>query len=492
MAYSTQQTNAGKTETLWWPSSGPNRGTAYYSEAAAIAAEGQSVEASAREADDEFKVASQYTPVVKADTRYAPVRTAPAPKPTLTWADVNQVTPEEHQQMVDYVKRTDPDATLNRSGATNRAFEEYHRNNQGGFTGLKGGPSFTDIASFVVDPIGSTARIATKAITGSDSLGNLAQVASGPVGAITGPIRESINFNQNKGKGGPQGAPATVAPLPEAGTGTPSQQTQTALGEQYEAEGEFDQVAEEGEQVLSEDRERVLDAINDAGRETTLTEESRKQQQHALDLQERLLNRILGFDPNAYAEQFADNALARQTALARSTPGGAAARQQGIFTALEQAPAIQAEAQRQAQQLENSRLQQAQSAVGKFGDLAFGVRAQDAAQEEFDAEFELQVVDAFQDIFDTDSTVEINKLNTYKDIYIETMRNTRGYAEMDSNERMALWREATTRYGLELDFDAKIEEIRKKYPDRDPLDVWLERFDKAGSAVIAAKTGGLF
>lgn len=208
-------------------------------------------------------------------------------------------------------------------------------------------------------------------------------------------------------------------------------------------------------------------------------------------MQSDLLDRILGFDPNAYADQFADNALARATALGRSSPGGASGRQAGIFNALEQMPSIQAEAQRQAQTLENQRLNSAQGAIAKFGDLAYGVRGQDSAAEEFNAGLGVEIANAFQDIFNTDSATDLARSRMYADIYVETMRNTRGYAEMDSNEKMALWREATAKRGQDLQFEADMERIRKQFPGENPIDVWLDRITKVGGAVVGAKTGGL-
>lgn len=284
------------------------------------------------------------------------------------------------------------------------------------------------------------------------------------------------------------GAPlgGTGAPGTQVG-GAPSAATQGAQALQGGAQDEFGAQTDETRAGIANAESALIDAINGIGRDDTQSQAARQDQQVALAKQSDLLDRILGFDPNAYAETFADNALARTTALARSTPGGAAARQAGVFAGLEQMPAIQAEAQRSAQTLENQRLNAAQAAVGKFGDLAYGVRGQDQAGEEFNAELTTEIASQFGDIYDTTSQTGVQMMRTFSDIYTETIRNTRGYAEMDSAERRALWDYELRSRGL----DVELEKIRRNFPDRDPTDVWLERLTKAGAVVVSAKKGGL-
>lgn len=281
------------------------------------------------------------------------------------------------------------------------------------------------------------------------------------------------------------GSSVGFAPPPVAGgagSGTAGAQSLQAGAQQ-----DFSDQVDETKTGIADAESRLIDAINGIGREDELSMAARNDQQLALEKQSDLLDRILGFDPSGYAEEFSDNALARATALARSTGGGAAARQAGVFGALEQMPAIQAEAQRAAQTLENQRLNAAQAAVGKFGDLAYGVRGQDQAQEEFNAELTTEVANQFGDIYDTTSQTGVAMMRTFADIYTETIRNTRGYAEMDSAERRALWDYELRSRGM----DIELEKIRRQFPDRDPIDVWLERISKAGGALVSAKKGGL-
>lgn len=359
-------------------------------------------------------------------------------------------------------------------------FDESYRNNQG----FDFGGFARDALPFVVDPIGSTARLAG---------GRVAQAASGPVGALmalggTEALQWLVPGGGSGGSSSTPRTPTSAAPLPkEIGAGGNSANTDLSLQEQNESESEYDQTVDEGQRQIDEDRNRFLDALNGLDRDTSLSDASRADQIVARDAQRDLLNRILGFDPNAYADQFSDNALAAQTALARSAPGGAAGRQAALFNAQEQAPGIQAEAQRQAQQLENQRLNAAQAAVGKLGDLAYGVRAQDSQREEFDAEFEKGIADSFGDIFKTDSSTAANFANISANVYTSVLQATVNYAQMDSEERRSLWDYELRSRGL----DNELEQIRRQYPDKDPIDVWLDRVSKVGAGVVAAKTGGL-
>lgn len=353
------------------------------------------------------------------------------------------------------------------------------------------GNTALDIAPYVIDPYGRTVKAILDNTLGHGT-GDIAQIISSPTGLLTN-AGEDIIDDKRGGTGTSQQAQmsSTGPVLGGAPTGEPSQGTQMAEDQQQEAENELDNVANQEGQETDNSRQDLLDAIDNITRDDSLSQEARKQQQQVLNEQSKLLNRLLGYDPNAYAQQFADDALANATALARSSGGGAAGRQQGIFSALEQMPSIQAESQKQAQALENQRLGMAQQAVSSMGQQVFGIRQQDSQLEEFNASLATEIADQFSDIFKTDTQDEQAKLQIYSNLYIEAMRNTRGYDEMDSQEKMAYWENQTRIYGIEQDFKAKMEQIKKAYPDKDPIDVWLDRLDKGAGAVISAKTGGL-
>lgn len=114
---------------------------------------------------------------------------------------------------------------------------------------------------------------------------------------------------------------------------------------------------------------------------TGAQDQSRQAQQQAIQQNRELFARATGFDRDAAAKRYSDEALANSLAIARSAPGGAT-RASALFNALEAQPAQQAEGQRQAnaeaRQQENVALQ----ASGQLGQLATQTRGQDEAQAE--------------------------------------------------------------------------------------------------------------
>lgn len=164
----------------------------------------------------------------------------------------------------------------------------------------------------------------------------------------------------------------------------------------------------------AEDRSRVTDAENAAENESLWTEnldrlraltggdyamsdEARGYQKEGLQQQRQLLERILGFDPNQYATQFADQALARQIAAGRSSGTSAAAQQAGTFAAMDQAPALYAEGARQAEGIQASRLGQAENAIKAFGELGTMTRNSDENRQQFETGLQLEIGKTFND-----------------------------------------------------------------------------------------------
>jgi hypothetical protein len=126
-------------------------------------------------------------------------------------------------------------------------------------------------------------------------------------------------------------------------------------------------------------------------------DESRGMQRGALAKQQQLYDLLTSFDPDAYAEQFSDLALKNQLAIARSSTGGAASGQAGMFEALRQAPGIQAEAQRGAQAVQDRRLGQAAEVTSQMGQLATAQRGQDITQDQLKSEFGVRIAQGIAD-----------------------------------------------------------------------------------------------
>lgn len=135
------------------------------------------------------------------------------------------------------------------------------------------------------------------------------------------------------------------------------------------------------------DRENALQSVIDRFQtaqdsfSTQQQDQSRQAQQQAIQQNRELFARAMGFDRDAAAARYSDEALANSLAIARSAPGGAS-RASALFNALESQPAQEAEAQRQAnaegRQQENVALQ----AAGQLGQQATQTRSQDEAQAE--------------------------------------------------------------------------------------------------------------
>jgi hypothetical protein len=185
-----------------------------------------------------------------------------------------------------------------------------------------------------------------------------------------------------------------------------------------------------------------------------LSDEARGYQREGLQQQRELLERLLGFDPNQYATQFADQALARSVALARSAPGGAAAQQAGTFAALEQMPELQAEGARQAAGLENQRLQAAQAVTKTFGDLGTMTRGQDETRAQFDAELPLEIAKSVGAL--TQGAVQLNQQESemFAQIWMDFAQLQSVYDRMSLDEQLAWWDDQTKRYGIDRQFEA--------------------------------------
>lgn len=224
----------------------------------------------------------------------------------------------------------------------------------------------------------------------------------------------------------------------------------------------------------------ALDDLRD-GASTADSLAARAQQQQALTMQSDLLTKILGFDPNNYAKQFADESLARTTALARSGGGSAASRSANIQAALDKAPEIFAEGQRQASTLENQRLNAAQAAVGKFGDLAYGVRGQDIDQQRVTNAAATDYVNALLTKDEQNDTYTVGILNAAMNGFIAVIQNNLNWAQLSETERHNLIDEELRSRGL----DNQWEEIKKKYPEKK----WYEKAFEIGSKAAGLVSG---
>jgi len=206
---------------------------------------------------------------------------------------------------------------------------------------------------------------------------------------------------------------------------------------------------------------KAWDAIdNIRGGDYALSDEARGFQKEGLQQQRDLLKRTLGFDPNQYATQFADQGLARSVALARS--GGSAAQQQAqTFAALEGAPALYAEGARQAAGLENQRLATAEQAAQAFGQLGTMTRSSDEQRAQFESDLTKEISKQTSAL--TQGQVQLNEEESkmFAQMWTDFAQLQSVYAGMDSDEMLAWWQKEATERGQDKQFQAVMEGLKQ-------------------------------
>ena len=191
-----------------------------------------------------------------------------------------------------------------------------------------------------------------------------------------------------------------------------------------------------------------------------LSDEARGYQREGLQQQRQLLQKMLGFDEKQFATQYADQALSRQIAAGRSAGGGYAGQQAGMFAAMEQAPQLYAEGQRQASALGNQRLQMAETAAKGFGDLGTMTRGQDEQRAQFESNLGLSIADSVSRL--TEGNVQMNDRDSQQmaEIWMDFAKLQSVYAGMTSEEQLAWWQTETARRGQDKNFEAILAQLK--------------------------------
>ena len=191
-----------------------------------------------------------------------------------------------------------------------------------------------------------------------------------------------------------------------------------------------------------------------------LSDEARGFQREGLQQQRELLERVLGFDPNAYASQFSDRSLARTIAAGRSAGGGYAAQQAGMMAAMDKAPALYAEGAREAAQLENQRLGMAQGITKSFGDLGTMTRGQDETRAQFDAELPLEIANSVSALTQGQVTLNQQESQMFADMWLDFAQLQSVYAGMDSDEQVAWWQVEAQKRGQDKQLQAVLASLK--------------------------------
>jgi hypothetical protein len=165
-------------------------------------------------------------------------------------------------------------------------------------------------------------------------------------------------------------------------------------------------------------------------------DESRRNQQAALSKQAELYNMLAHFDPDAYAKKASDLAMSNELALARSQTG-AAAGAEGLFTAQGQAPAIQAQAQRDADQALLARQQQAANVTGQMGQLATNTRGQDVGEAQLQSEFGVKIADGISQMTGLDWQLDSKESQSLAQIALSLDSENIEWAKLDQAGQIA-------------------------------------------------------
>jgi hypothetical protein len=296
----------------------------------------------------------------------------------------------------------------------------------------------------------------------TDPKTGLGQTLAGSDGNAGRPVaRQAIQTARNTG--GVTAAPGFAAP---PGTSGPPAFDQGAGREGIDKETEdaknragavIEQNRDENAQLFAEAFKGYED-LQDS--DYGLSDEARGYQREGLQQQRMLLEKMLGFDPNQYATQYADQALSRQIAAGRSAGGGAASQQAGVFAAMEQAPSLYAEGARQASQLQNQRLQMAETAAKSFGDLGTMTRGQDEQRAQYESQLGLSIADSVARL--TEGNVQMNDRDSQQmaEIWMDFAKLQSVYAGMSSDEQLAWWQQETARRGQDKQFEAIVQQMK--------------------------------
>lgn len=205
------------------------------------------------------------------------------------------------------------------------------------------------------------------------------------------------------------------------------------------------------------------DAVNRydelGGGDYGLSDEARGYQQEGLAQQRQLLEKLFNFNEEDYAAQFGDQTLSRMIAAGRQ--GTSAAEQQaGRFAALEQAPAVYAEARQQAAGLANQRLGMAQESAKAFGELGTMTRGQDETRAQFEAQLPLEIANSVSTLTQGKMNLNQRESQMFAEIWMDFAQLQSVYAGMSSAEQMAWWKEETARRGQDKAFQGIMEQIK--------------------------------
>jgi hypothetical protein len=189
--------------------------------------------------------------------------------------------------------------------------------------------------------------------------------------------------------------------------------------------------------------------FGDVGYDASQANESRALQNAGASMNQQLFSKLLQYDPEAEAKKQAQRAMQSQVALARSAGGGAGARQAAMFGALEQAPAIQQQAQDQALATQRQNQQEALQAASQYGQIATATRGQDTTQAENQANLGLSVANGIAGVVGHDLDISHSDAQMLANVKIALESANINWAQLSEQERHDKAEEIIQQKGLD-------------------------------------------
>lgn len=226
-------------------------------------------------------------------------------------------------------------------------------------------------------------------------------------------------------------------------------------------EGAIGDRAQQRQQDAQRAVDEVVSGFDEAvGLDTRAADEARGYQRDVLDRQQAIINRILDFDPQAFAQMFTDQSLAALLAGARSARGGAGAVNSAVFAAQQQAPALFAQGQEQAAQLESQRLQAAGQVASDMGGLATNIRAGDENRSQFLADLGLRAQEGIASIIGVDMQLDAQATRDLGLFSVEFAKIFQQGQAMDLQQQLAQWDNLMRKYAVDEQARVALEQIR--------------------------------
>lgn len=229
----------------------------------------------------------------------------------------------------------------------------------------------------------------------------------------------------------------------------------------------------------------IVDRYDSIGHDNTQSDESRANQEDALAMQRQIFERALNFDPNAVAQDESDRTLKQLLIAGSSQRGGAGAQQAGRQAALQQAPSVFGEAQRNARQEGLARNAQALEAANAFGGQSTATRQQDEQRSAYESDLGARVTDSVAQLTGTKWNLDQQSTQSLGQIAVEYARLQATGMQMSTQELTAWWDQQTKRYGIDKNFTSSMKQIAASEPTT--FEQILGGVSAAASVVSAVK-----